>query len=52
VDPAARHPDKVTGKAKFGMDTFLPNMVYAKVVYPPVREAPGAPGWTTARRSE
>src|SRR5258705_11143965 len=30
--------DKVTGKAKFGMDTFLPNMVYAKVVYPPVRE--------------
>src|SRR5882762_3854172 len=31
-------PDKVTGKAKFGMDTFLPNMVYAKVVYPPVRE--------------
>ena len=31
-------PDKVTGKAKFGIDTFLPNMVYAKVVYPPVRE--------------
>src|SRR2546423_9741017 len=31
-------PDKVTGKAKFGMVTFLPNMVYAKVVYPPVRE--------------
>ncbi|PYM86063.1 MAG: xanthine dehydrogenase family protein molybdopterin-binding subunit [Candidatus Rokuibacteriota bacterium] len=31
-------PDKVTGKAKFGMDTFLPNMVYAKVAYPPVRE--------------
>src|SRR5213594_1933171 len=31
-------PDKVNGKAKFGMDTFLPNMVYAKVVYPPVRE--------------
>src|SRR5216117_3512597 len=28
-------PDKVTGKAKFGMDTFLPNMVYAKVAYPP-----------------
>ncbi len=31
-------PEKVNGKAKFGMDTFLPNMVYAKVVYPPVRE--------------
>ena len=31
-------PEKVTGKAKFGMDTFLPNMVYAKVAYPPVRE--------------
>ena len=31
-------PEKVTGKAKFGIDTFLPNMVYAKVVYPPVRE--------------
>src|SRR5437762_13542575 len=31
-------PDKVTGKAKFGIDTFLPSMVYAKVVYPPVRE--------------
>ncbi|PYM23598.1 MAG: xanthine dehydrogenase family protein molybdopterin-binding subunit [Candidatus Rokuibacteriota bacterium] len=31
-------PDKVTGKAKFGIDTFLPNMVYAKVAYPPTRE--------------
>lgn len=31
-------PDKVTGKAKFGIDTFLPNMLYAKVAYPPVRE--------------
>jgi isoquinoline 1-oxidoreductase subunit beta len=31
-------PEKVTGKAKFGIDTFLPNMVYAKVMYPPVRE--------------
>jgi isoquinoline 1-oxidoreductase beta subunit len=31
-------PEKVTGKAKFGIDTFVPNMVYAKVVYPPVRE--------------
>jgi len=31
-------PEKVTGKAKFGIDTFLPNMVYAKVAYPPTRE--------------
>ncbi|HEX3175058.1 MAG TPA: molybdopterin cofactor-binding domain-containing protein, partial [Methylomirabilota bacterium] len=31
-------PEKVTGKAKFGIDTFLPGMVYAKVVYPPTRE--------------
>jgi isoquinoline 1-oxidoreductase len=31
-------PDKVTGKAKFGIDTFVPNMVYAKVAYPPTRE--------------
>ena len=31
-------PEKVTGKAKFGIDTFLPGMVYAKVAYPPTRE--------------
>jgi isoquinoline 1-oxidoreductase subunit beta len=31
-------PEKVTGKAKFGIDTFVPGMVYAKVVYPPTRE--------------
>jgi isoquinoline 1-oxidoreductase beta subunit len=31
-------PDKVTGKAKFGIDTFVPNMVYAKAAYPPTRE--------------
>jgi isoquinoline 1-oxidoreductase len=31
-------PDKVNGKAKFGIDTFVPNMVYAKVAYPPTRE--------------
>ncbi len=31
-------PDKVNGKAKFGIDTFVPNMVYAKVAYPPVRD--------------
>jgi isoquinoline 1-oxidoreductase len=31
-------PDKVTGRATFGIDRFLPGMVYAKVAYPPVRE--------------
>jgi isoquinoline 1-oxidoreductase subunit beta len=31
-------PEKTNGKAKFGMDRFLPNMVYAKVAYPPTRE--------------
>jgi isoquinoline 1-oxidoreductase len=31
-------PEKTNGKAKFGIDTFLPNMVYAKVAYPPTRE--------------
>jgi isoquinoline 1-oxidoreductase subunit beta len=31
-------PEKTNGKAKFGLDTFLPNMVYAKVAYPPTRE--------------
>jgi isoquinoline 1-oxidoreductase beta subunit len=31
-------PDKVTGRAKFGIDAFVPDMVYAKVAYPPTRE--------------
>src|SRR5437762_10189805 len=31
-------PEKVNGKAKFGIDAFVPNMVYAKVAYPPTRE--------------
>jgi isoquinoline 1-oxidoreductase beta subunit len=31
-------PEKVTGQAKFGIDQFLPGMVYAKVAYPPTRE--------------
>ena len=31
-------PDKTNGRAKFGIDTFLPGMVYAKVAYPPTRE--------------
>lgn len=31
-------PDKTNGRAKFGIDTFVPGMVYAKVAYPPTRE--------------
>ncbi|MBI1845632.1 MAG: xanthine dehydrogenase family protein molybdopterin-binding subunit [Candidatus Rokubacteria bacterium] len=31
-------PEKVNGRAKFGIDQFLPGMVYAKVAYPPTRE--------------
>ena len=31
-------PEKTNGQAKFGIDTFLPGMVYAKVAYPPTRE--------------
>ncbi|HXD98137.1 MAG TPA: molybdopterin cofactor-binding domain-containing protein [Candidatus Acidoferrum sp.] len=31
-------PEKTNGKAKFGIDSFLPNMAYAKVAYPPTRE--------------
>jgi isoquinoline 1-oxidoreductase subunit beta len=31
-------PEKVTGKAKFGIDTFVPGMLYAKIAYPPTRE--------------
>ncbi len=30
-------PEKVTSRAKFGIDVFLPGMVYAKVAYPPTR---------------
>lgn len=30
-------PEKVTGRAKFGIDVFLPGMAYAKVAYPPTR---------------
>jgi isoquinoline 1-oxidoreductase beta subunit len=29
-------PEKVTGKARFGIDTFIPDMLYASVVRPPV----------------
>jgi isoquinoline 1-oxidoreductase beta subunit len=31
-------PDKVDGRATFGIDVFLPGMAYAKVAYPPTRE--------------
>ena len=31
-------PEKTNGKAKFGLDTFLAGMAYAKVAYPPTRE--------------
>ena len=30
-------PSKTNGTAKFGIDTFLPGMVYGKIVMPPVR---------------
>ncbi|HKB24440.1 MAG TPA: molybdopterin cofactor-binding domain-containing protein [Methylomirabilota bacterium] len=31
-------PEKTNGRAKFGIDTFLPGMAYAKVAYPPTHE--------------
>jgi len=31
-------PEKVTARAKYGIDVFLPGMAYAKVAYPPTRE--------------
>jgi len=31
-------PEKTNGRAKFGIDTFLPGMAYAKIAYPPTRE--------------
>jgi isoquinoline 1-oxidoreductase len=30
-------PEKTNGRAKYGIDRFLPGMVYAKVAYPPTR---------------
>ncbi len=30
-------PEKTNGQARFGIDRFLPGMVYAKVAYPPTR---------------
>ena len=30
-------PFKVNGTAKYGIDTFLPGMVYGRIVTPPVR---------------
>jgi isoquinoline 1-oxidoreductase len=31
-------PEKTNGKAKFGIDAFVANMLYAKTAYPPTRE--------------
>jgi isoquinoline 1-oxidoreductase beta subunit len=31
-------PEKVDGRATFGIDVFLPGMAYAKVAYPPTRD--------------
>jgi len=31
-------PEKTNGRAKFGIDSFVANMVYAKTAYPPTRE--------------
>ncbi len=30
-------PEKVNGAARFGIDAYLPNMVYAKLILPPTR---------------
>jgi isoquinoline 1-oxidoreductase subunit beta len=35
--PALDIPAKVNGTAKYGMDMFVPGMVYAKIARPPVR---------------
>ena len=31
-------PEKVDGRAQYGIDVFLPGMAYAKIAYPPTRE--------------
>jgi isoquinoline 1-oxidoreductase beta subunit len=31
-------PEKIDGRAKYGIDVFLPGMAYAKIAYPPTRE--------------
>ena len=45
-------PEKIDGRAKYGSDVFLPGMAYAKVAYPPTREAGkhGAVDDSAARR--
>ena len=44
-------PEKVTGKAKFGIDTFLPNMSTPRSPIRRRARARRAPPWTTARPS-
>jgi isoquinoline 1-oxidoreductase len=30
-------PEKVNGSARFGIDAYVPNMIYGKIIGPPVR---------------
>lgn len=35
--PALDIPEKINGKARFGIDAYVPNMVFGKIVRPPTR---------------